>query len=288
MALTTQELPGLRDAVQFVTASGMARWPSLAVDGSALMRYLAETPASPGSASPSLAAERYLAFACAERVPQAVETFQALYSDAIDGGARSVDTSREFVEEVRQRVLELLFTGSSSGAPRILQYKGQGPLGAWLRTTAKRLALRLASTSRAEHLVPEEALANELADACDQELSLLRAHYSKLFREALVGALRELPARERTLLQLSLVGGISTVRIAKMYQLNQSTISRQLQRAANKTFDNVRHRLRIELGIASTELESLLAIVRSHIEMTLSCFDDLSGAESAGAPPSTL
>lgn len=286
--MTTQELPGLRDAVQFVMASGMARWPSLAVDGGALMRHLAETPASLAITSPSLAAERYLAFACAERVPNAVEIFQTLYSDAIDGGARSVDTSREFVDEIRQRVLALLFVGSSSGAPRMLQYKGQGPLGAWLRTTSKRLALRLASTNRANRLLPEEALANELADACDQELALLRTHYSKLFREALVGALRELPPRERSLLQLSLVGGISTVRIAKMYHLNQSTISRQLQRAASKTFENVRQKLQTELGMASTELESLLAIVRSHIEMTLSCFDEPSSPDSTGTPSSDL
>ncbi|HET7544951.1 MAG TPA: sigma-70 family RNA polymerase sigma factor [Polyangiaceae bacterium] len=282
---TTQELPGLRDAVQFVTASGMARWPALAVDSSSLTRHLAETPAALGGCSSSLAAERYLAFACAERAPQAIEIFQKLYSDAIDGGARSVNPSRDFIEDVRQRVLELLFIGSPGGAPRILQYKGQGPLGAWLRTTAKRLALRLATSDRVERQAPEEALANELAHACDQELALLRAHYSELFGEALVSALRELPGQERMLLQLSLVGGISTVRLAKMYQLNQSTISRQLQRAANKTFDNVRQRLRAELGIESEELESLLTIVRSHIQLTLSCFDDMSSTESTASPP---
>jgi RNA polymerase sigma-70 factor (ECF subfamily) len=207
-------------------------------------------------------------------VPNAAAIFQSLYADAIDGGARSVDASREQVEEVRQRVLELLFIGSARGGPRIAQYKGQGPLGAWLRTTAKRVALRIATSDKAERLTAEDALANELADTCDQELAMLRAHYSRVFREALTGALRDLPSEERMLLQLSLVGGISTVRIAKMYQVNQSTISRQIQRAASKTFDSVRQRLRADLGIASAEVESLLAIVRSHIEMTLSCFED--------------
>jgi RNA polymerase sigma-70 factor (ECF subfamily) len=224
------------------------------------------------SASPTLAAERYLAIACAAGVPGAAEIFQKFYTDAIEGGVRSV--TREHVEELRQRVLELLFVGSPQNGPRIGQYKGQGPLAAWLRTTAKRVALRAATADKAEKLVAEDSLANELADSCDQELALLRTHYSGLFRDALASALRELPAKDRMLLQLSLVGGISTVRIGKMYGVNQSTISRQLQRAASKTFDIVRLKLRSELGILSEEVESLLAIVRSHIEMTLSCFEE--------------
>jgi len=277
--MAIDETATVPDSVRLVLAAGMARWPRLSVDEGALARNLAETACSPIN-SPTLAAERYLAFACAERSPQAIAIFQTLYANAIDGGARSVNSSPAFVEEVRQRVLELLFVGKSPSSPRILQYRGQGPLGAWLRTMAKRLALRLVGTEHAERLVSEESLANELADSCDQELALLRAHYSEVFREALVTALRELPARERLLLQLSLVGGVSSVRIAKMYHLNQSTISRQLQRAAAKTFDIVRHKLRAELGVASEEFESLLTIVRSHIEMTLSCFDDGAGPDS--------
>jgi len=282
-----EETATVQHLVQLVVSAGVARWPSLSVDHAALARNLSET-ASPLITSPTLAAERYLAFACAERLPHAIEIFQKLYAPAIDGGARSVDASTAFVDEVRQRVLELLFIGGPSSSPRIVQYKGQGPLGAWLRTMSKRLALRLAGVEHAERLVSEEALVNELADSCDQELALLRAHYSEVFRSALVAALREIPARERVLLQLSLVGGVSTVRIGKMYHLNQSTISRQLQRAAAKTFDIVRQKLRAELGVASEEFESLLMIVRSHIEMTLSCFDEGSSLEiSSVLPPSS-
>jgi RNA polymerase sigma-70 factor, ECF subfamily len=249
------------------------------VDRDDLARYLAETLHSENN-SITLAAERYLAFACARRAPQAIESFQSVYASAIDEGAGSVDRSAAFIDEVRQRVLELLFVDGPAGTPRILQYKGQGPLAAWLRIMAKRIALRLVSADRAERLVSDEALASELADTCDQELVLLRTHYSKLFREALVVAIRSLPPRDRLLLQMNLVGGISTVRISKMYRVNQSTISRQLQRAANKTFDLVRERLREELGIVSEELESLLAIIRSHIDMTLSCLEQGPSSET--------
>jgi RNA polymerase sigma-70 factor, ECF subfamily len=281
--MLSDELQTCQDAAHFVASAGMARWPELTVDRVALARYLAETPGVP-TLSPTLGAERCLAFACAVGVPHAAEIFQKCYVEAIDGGARSVDASHAHVEEVRQHVLELLFVGSPPSGPRIAQYKGQGPLGAWLRTTAKRVALRMSTAEKAERLVSEDALANELADSCDQELALLRTHYSGIFRHALAEALRELPARDRMLLQLSLVGGISTGRIGRMYQLNQSTISRQLQRAACKTLEIVRRRLQADLGIVSEEVESLLAIVRSHIEMTLSCFEDVPESDSSSPP----
>ncbi len=280
--MTGNELTTVQDMLRFVMAAGAARWPGLVVDDEAIAQHLATTSSLALVCSPALASDWYIAFACSVNAPKAHDYFQATYGEAIDSGARRIDSSRDFVDEVRQRVLELLFVGSGTSGPRIAQYKGQGPLAIWLRTTSKRVALRLGSAGATPRFVSEDALADELAEACDQELALLRAHYGSLFRDALVAALRELPQRERMLLQLSFVAGMSTVRIAKMYHVNQSTISRQLQLAAHRTFDTAKSKLRAELGVVSQELESILAIVRSHIEMTLSCLEEVSGSESAG------
>ena len=280
--MTGSELTTLQDTQRFVVAAGTARWPGLVVDDEAITRQLARASSVALSSSPALAADWYIAVACSVNAPKAHDYFQAAYAEAIDSGARRIDTSQDFVSEVRQRVLELLFVGSPTSGPRIAQYKGQGPLAVWLRTTSKRVALRLGSANATPRLTSETALADELAEACDQELALLRAHYGSLFREALIATLRELPQRERVLLQLSFVAGMSTVRIAKMYHVNQSTISRQLQQVAHKTFDAAKTKLRAKLGVVSQELESILAIVRSHIEMTLSCLEEIPGTESSG------
>jgi len=268
-------------AISRVSGAGLARWPGLSVDESVLCRHLSDAPEYWLTASLDLAADRYLAIACTARAPRAAELLREVYGGAIQAGARSVDASPAFVDDVMQQVFDLLLLGTSKAGPRLAQYQGRGPLAGWLRTTARRVALRSVTAAGVQSRMSEDVLATELADGCDQELALLRARYSELFRQALSEALRELPARDRMLLQLNIIGGVSTVRIGKMYKVNQSTISRQLRQAAHKTFDAVKQKLQLKLGIVSDDVESLLAIVRSHMEMTLSVFEEpLLGADT--------
>ena len=262
------------DPVSLVQSAGKLRWPSLQVDALELRGYLQERAVSTVGLSPAIAADLFLACACVMRVPSAIQLFQTTYDPIVSSAARRLDGSPAFADELRQRLSEQLFVGTDHSPAKIGDYRGRGPLSAWLRTSAKRLALRLAKVSSPEVLMTREALADEISDVCDQELALLKEHYGELFRQELVLALNELPARERMLLQLHLVAGLSTTRIAKMYHLNQSSISRQLQRAAANVFALIKQRVHARLGVETAELESLLDLARSHIELTLSSMDD--------------
>jgi RNA polymerase sigma-70 factor, ECF subfamily len=262
------------DACARVLAAGKLSWPTLNVDAKELTAYLLERGVTPETLTQAIAADLFLAFACFVKVPSAVQLFQTTYDRIVVAAAKRLDASGSLADELRQRVSEQLFVGSAAGAPKIGEYRGRGPLSAWLRTCAKRIALRLVKTHAPEVLMTREALADEISDVCDQELSLLKEHYGELFRQELVLALNELPARDRMLLQLHLVAGLTTTRIAKMYHLNQSSISRQLQRAAATIFTLVKQRIHTRLGVGTAELESLLDLARSHIELTLSTMDE--------------
>lgn len=262
------------DACVGVLAAGKLHWPDLNVDSRELVGYLAERQVVPETLTPAIAADLFLAFACFVKVPTAVQLFQTAYDPIVVATARRLDRSGALVDELRQRVHELLFVGSSRAAPKIGEYRGRGPLSAWLRTCTKRVGLRLVRTSAPEVLMTRDALADEISDVCDQELSLLKDHYGELFRQELVRSLNELPARDRMLLQLHLVAGLSTTRIAKMYHLNQSSISRQLQRTAATIFARVKERIHARLGVETADLESLIDLARSHIELTLSSLDE--------------
>jgi RNA polymerase sigma-70 factor (ECF subfamily) len=262
------------DARARVLAAGKLRWPTLNVDAQELGKYLTERGVTLDTLTAAVAADLFLAFACFAKVPSAIQLFQATYDAILVGTARRLDSSGALADELRQRVSEQLFVGTGRGGPKIGEYRGRGPLSAWFRTCAKRAALRLVQVSNREVLMTREALADEISDVCDQELSLLKEHYGELFRQELVLALNELPARDRMLLQLHLVAGVSTTRIAKMYHLNQSSISRQLQRAAATIFSLVKERIHVRLGVGTAELESLLDLARSHIELTLSTMDE--------------
>ena len=276
--------PTMSNVTAQVMAAGALRWPGLGVGVDQLEQYLNERVASAESLTPVIASDLFLAFACLANVPNAVQLFHSTYDQIVMTTARHFDKSGALTDELWQRVAEVLFVGRGGRPPRIADYHGRGPLSAWVRTCARRMALRLAKVDNAEALMTREALADEISDACDQELALLKSHYGELFRQELLAALNELPAKDRMLLQLHLVAGLSTTRIAKMYHLNQSSVSRQLQRAATNTFTIIKQRVNLRLGVATAELESLLDLARSHIELSLSNLDDTLQDES----PTTL
>ncbi|HET7542700.1 MAG TPA: sigma-70 family RNA polymerase sigma factor, partial [Polyangiaceae bacterium] len=263
------------ELVSIVLSAGRERWPGLKIDAPELASYLADRPVSRERLTTGLACDLFLAFACLANVPTAVQLFQTLYDPIVVGAAKRFDPTGALADELRQWLAETLFVRGRQGTGRIAEYRGQGPLSAWVRTCSKRAALRLAKVNNPEVLVTRDALADEITDVCDQELTLLKDHYGELFRSELVLALGELPAKDRMLLQLHLVAGLSTTRIAKMYHLNQSSISRQLQRTAAATFTLIKQRIHRRLGVDTAELESLLDLARSHIELTLSSMDEL-------------
>lgn len=261
------------DLTNRVIEAGAARWPGMTVDQDELARYLDECGIALEQITPSIAADLFLAFACFANVPNALQVFQKAYGHIVTTTARRFDKSGGLNDELWQRLAELLFVGDGNRRPRIVEYRGRGSLSAWVRTCAKRTALRLVRVDNLEMLVTREALAEEISDACDHELALLKSHYGELFRQELLAALTEVSSRDRMLLQLHLVAGLSTTRIARMYHQHQSSISRQLQRAADTIFALVKQRLNSRLGVATAELESLIDLARSNIELTLSGLD---------------
>jgi len=273
--MTEQDSTPSSDLVGRVIAAGSARWPKLSVNPEQLERHLLQIGVSLEQATPTIAADLFLAFACLSNVPNAVQSFHETYRQLVTATALHFDRTGELTDELWQRLAVLLFVSQGDQPPRIAQYRGRGPLSAWVRASAKRTALRLVRIDSLEMLMTREALAEEISDTCDQELALLKNHYGELFRQELLEALTELPRRDRMLLQLNLVAGLSTTRIAKMYQRNQSSISRQLHKAAATVFTLVKRRLHARLGVATAELDSLIDLARSHIELTLSSLDQL-------------
>src|SRR5206468_1758280 len=88
--------------------------------------------------------------------------------------------------------------------------------------------------------------------AIDTKLAFLKERYRREFEEALVAALAVLSERERVVWRLNLVGGASHARIASMYRVNQSTVTRWVAVARGRVWKELRRHLCARLGIAST------------------------------------
>ncbi|MCY1023755.1 sigma-70 family RNA polymerase sigma factor [Pyxidicoccus sp. MSG2] len=269
-------LSGLEDVLASLYAAGQQAWPGVSLSEDDFLRHLAgclPTDEDPARALASVhAADLYLACACARGDPTA---HAALERHVFPKAAASVARLRETgVEpaEVFQRLRERLLVPEGGRPPRVAEYQGSGPLAAWLRAAAVRMALNLQRTERRRAHAEEEAEALSLpaeAGTADVELDYLRRNHREDFKAALSEALNALPARERTVLRLHAVEGLSLERIGTMYQTHKSTVSRWVSRARETALEGTRQRLVERLKLSSGELHSLMRALNGELDLSL-------------------
>ncbi|HEX2685998.1 MAG TPA: sigma factor-like helix-turn-helix DNA-binding protein [Kofleriaceae bacterium] len=261
------------DSWSAAVARAHAAWPAGWVPLTSFVEHLrARLPAgrAPAEALPELAVEDlYLAFACALGVTPALESFARTLLAGVDAHVARFDASAVFKDEVRQILATKLLVAAPGEAPAIADYAGRAPLSAWVRIAAIRAALNLrrGNSGEVERAAMREV--DELAAAGDVELDVIRRRYRPAFEAAIARALAALPVRDRTLLRLRLVEGVEVDRIATMYGVHRTTMTRWLADVRAKLFDETRRILTAELGATDVELDSLAELIRSQLHVSL-------------------
>jgi RNA polymerase sigma-70 factor (ECF subfamily) len=155
------------------------------------------------------------------------------------------------------------------GAPaRIAGYAGRGPLRAWVRATAIRAALKMNRKERPEGPAEESFLLGDAA-VVDPVLAGLRRRYAPEFRGAFEAALAALDSQERVLLRQHFVDGVGTEDLAALHGVHRVTMFRWLAKLRTKLLVRTRRELRARIGVDEAELDSIMRMVRSHVELTL-------------------
>jgi RNA polymerase sigma-70 factor (ECF subfamily) len=266
--------PAAGAALEALFAAGRRQWPLLAVDGAALARHLGrqfapDTADVVSSLGVLNAGDLYLAAACALGVPGALETFDRACVDAIDGTIAGVDRTPSFRKEVRQALHERLFVGTADAPPRIGSYAGRGPLAAWVAIVTQRLALQLRRTEQTRVRIEDRAANEPPPQPDDPELAYLKQRYRDEFESAYRAALQALPERDRTLLRLHLFERVTLDRLAAMYAVDASTVSRWIQKARAAIRDATEDRLRDQLRVSTGEFASLARLVVSQLDVSI-------------------
>jgi len=260
--------------VQDLWLSARAAWPGVEVGQEAFARYVAERAAEAGVAGAGdlAATDLYLACACAAGAPMALATFERVLLAQVPVMIASVDPAGSIGDEVRQRLSERLFVGDGVAPPRIAAYTGRGSLLGWLRVAAVRIAIDMLRARDAEREVPLEAAlddAKAVGSGGDVALELIKERYREEFEEAVRAAVRGLPLRQRNLLRLHLCGGVTTRKLAAMYQVNQSTAARWVADAREQVRVETRARLSERLRLSAAEIDSLAGVLLSRLDISL-------------------
>jgi RNA polymerase sigma-70 factor, ECF subfamily len=218
-------------------------------------------------------AELYLAFACALELPAALHALEENYLRSLPAMLSHLKVPDATLDEVCQRLRVHLLVRDGAATPRIAEFAGRGTLASWIRVAATREALKLKA---GEHAGGDDAGAAALealpAQGRDPELDLIRRRYARELRQALAAAVATLTADQRHLLLLYFGDRLSTTALGKLFGVNQSTASRWLQALRQSLYEATKLNLKERLGLSSRDFESLLAVLDSQFELSISQF----------------
>lgn len=276
---------GPLDLQRFV-AGAIAAWPGIEIDVDAFARRVRKCIGpdfGPHALDRLRGPELALAYACSIGDPKALRWLEEHYGNDIDAPLRRIRDPHLRLEDLRQIVRLRLLVSNDEGPPVIARYGGVGRLAAWLRVTARRTALN--ATRRLTPTVVEPKDDRDLlgsSSALDPELGYLRDAYGDAFRQAFSEAAAALSPREQTLLRMAYVQRLRVRTIGRMYAVHHATAARWVTAARRSLVDATLARLRTRLRVSESQLQSIMALIGSRVEL------ELSALFGSGEPTSTM
>jgi RNA polymerase sigma-70 factor, ECF subfamily len=264
--------PRLEEALLEALAAGRAAWPDIALDGRDFVAHLtARLPDAPdpvAAVAALHAADLYLACACARGDTRALACFDEQFLAPVGRGWGGRHRLADVADEVRQGLRVRLLVSDGGGPPRIAGYTGRGPLAAWVRMAATRLGLDLRRRERPDARDEDELSIEAKGD--DPELQYLKTRYAGELSEALQSTLAALSARTANVLRLHYQEGMTVDAIGTMYRVSGRTVQRWLAEARRTILTETRRLLSERLGLTDSRLDSLIGLVRSRLDISLS------------------
>ncbi|MBJ6762979.1 RNA polymerase subunit sigma-70 [Myxococcaceae bacterium JPH2] len=262
---------GLEARLAELVEKAHTAWPELEMRGAVFIEHVARHLPSapvPDALGQLHVADLYLACACATGERRALAAFEQHVLEKVPPrlGALPPATVDEVLQVMRQRLL----LGRPDAPAKIADYSGRGPLLAWVRIIATRIVGELASQDGRQELFdePPEALARMFSPD-DPERALLKEDTRQALAEALRSGLAALSERERALLRLHHVHGLTMDRLSTMYGEPRSSVARKVTQARERLLKLIRAALASRTQLEGSELESLLGLVRSRLDFSI-------------------
>jgi RNA polymerase sigma-70 factor (ECF subfamily) len=255
-----------------IIRSARVAWPTVKLSPEQFVSHLARHIPANDPIDSTLARmhtdDLYLACACALGEKGAIFSFEQHCLADLERTLRRYRGSSDLVPEVKQRVRDRALVGHS-GPPKIYSYSGRSDLRSWVRVIAIREAIDMVRRSRREIPLDDDVPLHGFVTPGDAELEHLKRHYSEEFKRAFSAALRGLSVRDQTMLRQHIIDGLSIDQLGALYRMHRATAARNLQRARRALLDATREQLASRLEVGPHELDSILHLVRSRLEVTL-------------------
>ncbi len=210
----------------------------------------------------------YLACACATGAATAVRAFEDEIIPKAAAAAARVDSAPHFVSEVCGDVRIKLLV-AEDGRPGILGYLGRGPLAHWVQVVAMRTAQTHKRKAKRRDVPSDLPSVVDLLLDDDPEVAPFADQLRGPFAEVFAEALASLSTRERNVLRLYLIDGVSAEVIGRMYKVHRATVARWIARARAQVHRETKRRLQQEVSLDHTSFESVVGLMWSGLDLSL-------------------
>jgi RNA polymerase sigma-70 factor, ECF subfamily len=263
----------LEAVLQELFARGRAAWPALDVPVEAFAHHLAAV-CEPGEGAVDQlralkAEDLYLACGCALGVPAAVAVLDDVYLRQVKVFLGRTKSTPDFIDDALQALRMRLLVASAGATPKITEYSGRGALTSWLRVVAVRVAVDLQRGADERPREDDEEAVEALAAHVDPELSYLKERYRTEFKEAFQVAFAELTSKQRNILRLHLIDGLSIDQIGVILGVHRSTAARWIALTREAILAHAQRLLEERLRLRPGEFESLARLLHSQLDISI-------------------
>ncbi len=249
-------------------------WPTIAMDevrfADHLAKALRDAPRLADALDQLEAGDLYLALACALGDATAIAAFDRMYVASLRGPLARMGLDASGIDDTLQTMRQELL---ADGDPRILNYSGRGPLRAWLRSVAARTGLRLIRKTPRHDELDDAKHSPVVAD--DLELAYMKKTYGDVFQRAFKASLDGLDAADRLLLKQRFRHRMTVEQLGALHAVHAGTISRRVEAARERLVKATRTQMMRELEVGRDDVESILRLIESELDITLSSHSSL-------------
>jgi RNA polymerase sigma-70 factor (ECF subfamily) len=272
-ASSSEPLSALEARLAQVLETARAAWPGVVLDGPRFITHLSRHLPLEGSWE---ALERfhlgdlYLACACTHGVPAALAAFESRFLPEVAVAVARMKLPAATVDEVRQQLRQKMLVSTPDAPARLAAYPGTGPLTGWVRAAALWLALDMQRRGSGAAHEDDSALPLLVEPGDDPELAYLKRTYRAEFNDAFTQSLTALAPRQRNVLRLKYLDGLSIDQLGALYGVHRATAARWAVAAQEALLAETRRLLTERLRLTHSQLDSVLRLISSQIDVNLS------------------
>ncbi len=249
-----------------------AAYPEITVDPTTFAAELARRLGDEATLT-QLAAIRadhvHLAIACVAGSDAAIRRFESELFDELPATGARMHVRPELVRDVESHLRHVLYVDEPGRRAALWAYSGRGDLRSYLRVIITRELVRLIDRDRRDANLASDAILRLISPTEGPELAVLREQYRGDVDAAIRTALGSLTESSRALLRYSVVDGWSIDRIGMLYGIHRATAARRIGQAREELAASIRTGLATRLGIAIDEVDSIVRMVQSRLDVSL-------------------